>query len=326
MKFSFAATTFFSLSASVTANNILPTNETPNASDATTNKIMEAAMAGGNSELLDHLNAFSTMKEGALIEGRRRRLQDADDADEHQLAWAELSKRSNDQHQVAWAELSKPSKCFYGFATEAFKHYGNGRGKTYTSVESERYPSGRIYFWGTNAVCDDESTNAITFLPKTPYAGDDITEPSYCAEGSSWADNAPLIGSATGHCFISPVRIDEKNFGGDASKCNIGEDSACAWACQEVMIINNEYIFMQYNFQPDTDGTFPKVFDAVVTGGTGCYNVKTPTIIKAYTAFNSQYYVYDLMGIKSSKSGKGGKDRNSLIRRHLKTAKATRAV
>ena len=84
MKISIVATAVFSLAASAAANIVLPADETPATRDATTNRLIEMAMADGNKELLDHLNAFSALKEeGALIEDQRRRLHGRDDADLH---------------------------------------------------------------------------------------------------------------------------------------------------------------------------------------------------------------------------------------------------
>ena len=327
MKISIVATTVLSLAASAAANIVLPTDETPDTGDATTNTLIEMAMANGSDEVLDHLNAFSALKEGALNEEQRRRLQDGDDADQRDDA---------DQHQ---RELSKNSKCFFGFATEAFKHT---RGDTYTWEDSTKSPQGRIYFWGTNGVCDDESTGAIdrADLPTKPYDSSPLY-PSYCAEeyiDDDYYTNAPLIGSATGHCFISPTYI-ENDFGGNVIKCDIGSGSICDWSCQEILVINNfygdDYIFLEYIFRPNPgnisgkgkggaspdQGAGPHVFDVVVTGGTGCYKVKNPTIIKGYTGYQASFYVYDLKGIKNGK--KAAKQANTTRRRLKKTAKSS---
>ena len=340
MKISIVATAVFSLAASAAANIVLPADETPATRDATTNRLIEMAMADGNKELLDHLNAFSALKEeGALIEDQRRRLHGRDDADLHGRKLAKSSSSS--------------SKCFYGFATEAFT-YDYPQSNTYTFEDSDTFgPTGRIYWWGTNAVCDDESTDAITYVPTNPYFDTQIQSPSYCAslpENNYGYENAQQIGSATGHCFISPVYVNSDGFGGDDRKCDIGRNSICAWSCQEVLVINNDYIFMEYIFQPnpgsqsfeptseptstfeptyepttwtyeptpewtseptfENQGDFPNFFDVVVTGGTGCYNVKQPTIINGYTAYGTEYFVYNLKDIKNGqKSAKSSRRR-----------------
>jgi hypothetical protein len=106
----------------------------------------------------------------------------------------------------------------------------------------------------------------------------------YCAEnldapGVNY-DNAPLIGSATGHCFLSPVQIVDGH-GGESNGCD--QTGPCEWSCQEVMIIENnsrdDYLFLQYIYKPARAedvtsldyvyvGDFPDLFDVVVTGGT----------------------------------------------------------
>lgn len=148
MKISIVATAVFSLAASAAANIVLPADETPATRDATTNRLIEMAMADDNKELLDHLNAFSVLKEDALVKDQRRRLHGGDDAAPH---GRKLSKSSSKQ------------ECFYGFATEAFT-YDWPQSDTYTWEDSTLPPTGRIYWWGTNAICDDESTNAIGLL------------------------------------------------------------------------------------------------------------------------------------------------------------------
>ena len=111
----------------------------------------------------------------------------------------------------------------------------------------------------------------------------------------------------------------------------------CDWSCQEVLVINNvygdDYIFLEYIFRPNPgkdsgkggsrqgQGDAPNVFDVVVTGGTGCYNVKNPTIIKGYTGYGATFYVYDLKGIKNAK--KAAKQANTTRRRLKRTAKSS---
>jgi hypothetical protein len=299
------------------------------AQDDIINHLTEKAMSSGNAELLDHLNDFAQLREDAA----RRLVEDL----------AETANNDSIESERAMKHKKEDNKCFYGYATEAFKHFSKDGDTvadiswdpgylTHTKVNGN---AADIYWWGTNAVCDDGEkgkSESITWVPTTSFSdeeggfsdGSQISAPMYCAEYlSSEFENAPLIGSGTGHCFLSPVRIvsggGDKggDYGGESNGCD--RTGPCEWSCQEVMIIKNDgsddYLFLQYIFKPATEddaalfeeyvvevGDFPDVFDVVVTGGTGCYDIDGIHIIPGYSAYGVAYFVYDLSPLK--KKGK----------------------
>lgn len=305
----FFFSTFCFLASPVTASNIVPTEQDFDTQDVTTRHLMEKATASGNAELRRHLNAFSDLKREAAF------------------------KAAEDGVDQAHRHLHGSSKkeCFYGHALEAFVG-------TYTAVDSDQWPQGtNIYWWGTSAVCSAQVLQA----PMKPYAYKEIRlkKPNWCGVENGRSNNAPGIGSATGNCFISPVRM-KGDFGPYDDLCG-GSGSPCQWSCEETLVINNngrdDYLFLTYIFKPATEiqahkfpwvsvGDFPKRFEVIVTSGTGCYNLKNgPVIINGYTNWNNNYYVYDLEPLggngkgKSSKSSKSSKSPKSLQSQQLET-------
>ena len=238
--------------------------------------LKEKAMASGNAELLEHLDDFIQIREDVAA----RRLVEVD-----------------------------TEECFFGYATEHIPDYNRFR----TDDDSE---SKGIYVWGTNAVCDDETTN-IDYVPKERF-DDGTINYSYCAdprgENPDWP-NANIIGSATGHCFTSPFYIDSDGIN-DRGPC--GTFGPCEWTCTEVLIINDDYLFLDYVFKPATveevsdgiayAGQFPFVYDVIVRDGTGCYDTNGIHIIPGYvTGERNDYYLYDLSKLDKSKHGHGVK-------------------
>jgi hypothetical protein len=325
MRLSIATSTVACIAAATT--NI----KSASAQDDIINHLKEKAMTSGNAKLLDHLNDFTQLREDAT----RRLVEDL----------AAAASNDSNKRERAMKGSKKDKKCFHGYATEAFKHYSkegdsspNWNPGYLTHTKTEGYDAD-IYWWGTNAVCDDGEkgkSESITWVPTTPFSDEDggyssgsqINEPRYCAEYlSSDFDNAPLIGSGTGHCFLSPVRIVSRpgeeggDYGGDTTDCD--QTGPCEWSCQEVMIIKNDgrddYLFLQYIFKPATEveedlfddvwmGDFPDLFDVVVTGGTGCYEIDGIHIIPGYSAYGVAYFVYDLSPLKEKRKSAFSRD------------------
>lgn len=157
-------------------------------------------------------------------------------------------------------------------------------------VESEIY-----IFWGKNAVCEDPS---FVFDPTvdgtSSYCDEDPEDPDY--------PNAKKVGSARGQCNVAP-----SEFGGPCPDLSSGVTNLynCEWNCEETLIVNGDYLFLKYVFQDDgstVDSSFlgyPRRFDVIVTGGTGCYQKVKGEIIDGYTEYgDTYYYTYDLSSLK----------------------------
>ena len=243
--------------------------------------LQDVALASGSTKLLKHLDDFTQIREDVAA----RRLHEVD-----------------------------TEECFFGYATEYIEDYN----RFATDDSDDDWEPTGMYAWGTNAVCDDTSTGAIDpdDVPKERFSDGEIYQPSYCADSDGVGLNADIIGSATGHCFNSAYYINSEGIN-DSGPC--GGKGPCEWSCQEVMIINDDYLFLEYIFKPATQeeydagdgdvswGQFPYVYDVIVRDGTGCYDTNGRIhIIPGYVAYGNTYYVYDLskLGKKSKHSKK----------------------
>lgn len=130
---------------------------------------------------------------------------------------------------------------------------------------------------------------------------------SYCNDDPDYP-NAKQVGSARGQCNVAP-----SEFGGPCPDLSSGSGVTnlynCEWNCDETLVINGDYLFLKYVFQDDgssvvESGTtldlgYPRRFDVIVTGGTGCYQKIKGEIIDGYTEYSdTYYYTYDLTSLK----------------------------
>ncbi|KAK1742942.1 hypothetical protein QTG54_006539 [Skeletonema marinoi] len=197
---------------------------------------------------------------------------------------ATISFLAGNAAMVSSTKTTKSGKkeCYFDAVTESYI-----KGSADNPVDRD----GNQYFWGVNAVCKDP-----TFVYDPNVKG----TASYCNDKNADEQypNAVQVGSARGHCFVAPTQFGD-------NECQQEGLYGCEWNCEEVLVVNEDYLFLKYLYQDDDSSVmgdsleYPREFKVIVTGGTGCYQNVDNAIIPGYTEYSdTYYYTYDLSPLK----------------------------